>query len=300
MMRISPRTVIKAAVVGTAVTAVIAVTLWWGTYNWGWDWTGIGPIPALSNHVPVSIGQLPKTLWDVLQLVGIFAIPVVVTLAAAAINQAQQHREEQNAVRREQESVLETYLNQMANLLLHEKLLVPPDEVMESGHKRSSGDAFELGDKRVQNVARAVTLTALRRLDGDHKAVILQFLNESDLIARNKPAVSLKGVVLDGADLRSAKLRRAALSEVDLKEAHLEWARLEEADLKEAHLEGAHLHNAHLKGADLKGAYLNGADLEGADLEGADLEGATGTTTAQFDKVKSLVGATLPDGTKHP
>jgi uncharacterized protein YjbI with pentapeptide repeats len=52
-------------------------------------------------------------------------------------------------------------------------------------------------------------------------------------------------------------------------------------------------------------ANLEGANLEGADLAGADLRGARAYTDDQLDAyrldaAKSLEGATMPDGSRHP
>jgi hypothetical protein len=53
-----------------------------------------------------------------------------------------------------------------------------------------------------------------------------------------------------------------------------------------------------LSRAALSRAVLIGTNLRGADLSGADLTGATGTINQQLAKAASLIGATLPDGTK--
>jgi len=44
---------------------------------------------------------------------------------------------------------------------------------------------------------------------------------------------------------------------------------------------------------------LSGADLSDADLSRANLSGAT-VTNEQLAGAKSLQGATMPDGSKHP
>jgi uncharacterized protein YjbI with pentapeptide repeats len=52
---------------------------------------------------------------------------------------------------------------------------------------------------------------------------------------------------------------------------------------------------------DLSGTNLSGADLSGADLSGADLSGAAGITNEELEQQsKSLEGAIMPDGSKHP
>ncbi|HEX4208049.1 MAG TPA: pentapeptide repeat-containing protein [Ktedonobacteraceae bacterium] len=54
-----------------------------------------------------------------------------------------------------------------------------------------------------------------------------------------------------------------------------------------------------LKGADLSGADLRNVDLNGVDLSETDLSGAM-ITGKQLKEVKSLKGAIMPDGSKHP
>ncbi len=51
--------------------------------------------------------------------------------------------------------------------------------------------------------------------------------------------------------------------------------------------------------ADLIGADLKGANLKGANLKGANLKGAN-VTDEQLAECKSLEGATMPDGARHP
>ena len=84
-----------------------------------------------------------------------------------------------------------------------------------------------------------------------------------------------KGVNLSGADLRKAD---------DL------------AGLK--HLRDLGI-GVNLSGADLRGAELRGADLRGANLSQADLSNAD-VTDEQLAEAKTLQGATMPDGSKHP
>ena len=64
-------------------------------------------------------------------------------------------------------------------------------------------------------------------------------------------------------------------------------------------LTGANLSKADLSKANLSGADLSDADLSDADLSRANLSGAT-VTNEQLAGAKSLQGATMPDGSKHP
>lgn len=164
----------------------------------------------------------------------------------------------------------------------------------------------------------------------------LQYLS---LQGANLEGVLLGNSNLKSANLYKANMERANLYETNLADAlldstnfaraHFYHANLALASLFKANLERADLMYSNLKGTHLKGAYLNGANLAGADLQGADLEGANlqyanlkfvnlkyanikdanlqganledvnNITDEQLASVKSLKGATMPDGSKH-
>jgi hypothetical protein len=120
----------------------------------------------------------------------------------------------------------------------------------------------QVGDSR-STVARARTLTVLPRLDGDRKARVVQFLYESDLISKTQPILTLSK-----ADLSGAGLGPLYVGSMELRN-------------------------------DLSDAKLVGTNLSGAYLSGADLNSAKGTTKKQLERVKSLKGATMPNGQKY-
>jgi hypothetical protein len=72
---------------------------WWKRL---WGWTGFGE----------------KKLWDWLQLLGTLAIPVVVALATAWFSSQQSTTQLEVEEQRAQDEALQTYLDQMSNLLL--------------------------------------------------------------------------------------------------------------------------------------------------------------------------------------
>src|SRR5215211_6372570 len=134
---------------------------------------------------PRWTGFRGKTIWDFLQL-------LIVPLMLAAIgfwftaqqDARQQQIEDQRAqqapkienqraeaerelaVQRAQDEALQSYLNQMSGLLLERDLR-----------------ASEKGSE-VRTLARARTLTVLRRLAPSHKTALMQFLVEADLVQR--------------------------------------------------------------------------------------------------------------------
>jgi hypothetical protein len=124
-------------------------------------------------------------------------------------------------------------------------------------------------EDEVRKIARVRTLTILLSLDPKRKGSVLQFLHESGLIGKNNRVIYLSGANLSGANLM---------------EARLSVANLEGANLERAYLSRADLSHVNLSNTDLTGAYLTGAKV----------------TDQQLSKAKSLKGATMPDGSKHP
>lgn len=224
-------------------------------------WTG------LSNTTP----------WDWLRVLG--AVALLLALAYLAITYShdlqvarEQHLSDlQISTDQHEQAALDTYLDRMSDLLLHEKL-----------HDSQPGDA-------VRALARARTLTALRELNPDRKRILLGFLYEENLINVNNAIV----------DLSFADLSHAHLSGADLDEADLRYANLQGANLSFANLHDADLGGTSLVGAVLSNAFLMGAYLGKADLSSANLERMT-VTNEQLTLAQSLQGAIMPDGSKHP
>jgi len=263
--------------------------------------------------------------WEWMQLL---IIPIVIGAAGLWFNWAQDARQREDAQTRAQAQLeaeeertqgeaLQQYNNEMRSLLLEEDLL----------------DSEE-GDP-VRELARARTLGVLHILDPDRKRIVITFLRETSLLSSYGDTI----VDLSGADLRQANLREARLvntslgaqgfltphmERTDLSGADLSGAIMLGADLQGAILKGAdlskalvgttdpnlpwHPQNADLEGVDLSDANLRGAelvnldltetDLSGADLSGANLREAK-VTDEQLDAVRSLEGATMPDGSTH-
>jgi uncharacterized protein YjbI with pentapeptide repeats len=282
------------------------------------------------------------TLWDWVKLL---IVPAALALGGYLLNRSENQRRDANAKQREKidrdiadqrqkEEVLQTYLNQMGQLLL--------DEGLSQSHE----------DKpEVRTLARARTLSVLTALDPLRKRRVLQFLYEAKLLDAKKPIMDLSGADLSHANLEYANLKCASLEGMkllatNLKHAHLEgaklsrinsdvrtddashlkgthlekefltppimkryippapilkWAKLKSACLSESNLSGAELWwadltDAALVDADLWWADLTGADLTGADLSEANLSFANGVTNEQLSAASSLEGATMPNG----
>jgi uncharacterized protein YjbI with pentapeptide repeats len=149
-------------------------------------------------------------------------------------------------------------------------------------------------------------------------------LIETTLTEADLSEAFLCGADLERADLSGASLNGAHLNEVEVRgkyqkkedeftaltywylrleyypdEANLGGANLEEAKLREVDLSGANLHGANLTKADLTNADLSDADLSWANLTETILNG-TIITKEQMSIVKSLQGATMPNGSIQP
>ena len=219
--------------------------------------------------------------------------------------EAAQHIEEQRA----QDEALQTYLEQIGQMLLDK------DRPLRQSKE---------GDE-VQLLARARTVTILRRLDSARNRDILQFLREARLVPSNKYEIQEHIVRLDNSNLSKADLRGANLdsfdlhgtdlSGADLRDARLPWSYLPYAKLNGANLRGAYLRgdpdqsgdadlsDANLSEADLSYDNLSSANLQGANLTDAVLRGTNlsnaKVTSEQLAEAKSLEGATMPNGQKY-
>jgi hypothetical protein len=162
-------------------------------YLFGWKWTG-----------------LPKqTLWDWLSLL---IVPSVLAVGGYLFTRSENRATQAAAERRAQDDALQAYLDHMSELLI-------PKKDQPSLYRARPGDSLS-------EVARARTLTALPRLDGNRKARVVQFLYEAGLITTGRPVLDLSG-----ADLSYAELSYAELSYANLRHANLSYATLINTDL---------------------------------------------------------------------
>jgi uncharacterized protein YjbI with pentapeptide repeats len=250
--------------------------------------------------------QRAKTLWDWMSLLG---IPIVLTFGVWYINFSTQKRiklsdEEQAKLEKEKtekrerfekwieydrarEQALQEYLSSMENLILRNGLLEST-----RGHP-------------VREIARARTFDILRRLDGDRKRLVADFLYQTGLIYKTNPCISLvatgfgsisdplpgssaqrkhqfadyfidveRAANLHHIYLKDADFQRANLNDVGFVNATLEGVDFSNSDLYHANLCGANMQGAILVGAKLIYAQLNAANLENANLSSADLNRA--------------------------
>ena len=212
-----------------------------------------------------------KPVWDWLALLVIPAALVFIGSLFAAVQDVRQQAIEDARSQQAQKladqsadvQALQAYFDQMSTLLIDKDL-------------RNSEQGSEM-----RTLARAYTLTVLARVDGSYKTAVIKFLEEAglvqitgmkdqDTISTTPPVVSLARARLQGADLSEPGTV--------------------------TNLEGADLSGANLEDANLEDAYLSNTDLSNTDLSGANLSGATGWTQDQLTTVRTLEGATMPDG----
>jgi uncharacterized protein YjbI with pentapeptide repeats len=234
--------------------------------------------------------------------------------------------------------ILQAYIDQMGQLLLDKDRPLRQsewgDEIVTLARARTLTALSQLDGGRKSAVMRFLLEAGLITVYSDspeerqHPTIRLMEadLQEVDMTTYEWSGIDMTAAWLNGADLSvcglsnailsGAELSNSYLSDTDLRGADLNAARLKNAvlngaDLTDASLFLADLTNANLSAADLTGADLTGEDHRtsedsflGANLTNADLSDANLTnakvTTEQLARAKTLKGATMPNGSKHP
>jgi len=241
--------------------------------------TTVGGIETTTTTTP----QEAKTLWDLFNLAGVVAVPIVLGILGFRLqaqqqkqNEAQKQRELEQAekladtqreqteklaaVEREQteklaavereiaeqnrqEEALQNYYDKVSALLVDKNLLAIA----------AKGDTATTEEKELLNVSgeviRARTLATLRRLDKTRRDSLIQFLSEAEIISELR--LNLKGAHLSQMNLNGINLKGTDLSETDLSKIHLTGANLTNANLTGANLDEVNFSKAVLRGANL-------------------------------------------------
>src|SRR5215207_1451915 len=144
------RQVLWTVSVGIALVALVVLV----RIGYAHRWTGFGQAKVNEAARPA------KTLWDWLNLLIIpFVIAVVGTVGGYFFTRSENRATLASAERRAQDETLQTYLDQIGQMLLDkERPLLQSQEGAE-----------------VRTLARARTLTVLSRLDGRRKGTVVQF-----------------------------------------------------------------------------------------------------------------------------
>jgi uncharacterized protein YjbI with pentapeptide repeats len=229
-------------------------------------WT-LGIVAVLAGAVLIGY-RYDITFWDWIK---ILIAPLAIAIVAAWINWAQRQREREAEAAQEREREAAEEAVRLRELEVEDQRA--QDEALQA-YLDNISELLPIKDSpSAAAKTRAQTLTVLRRLDGERKSRVLQFLYESEMLIEHEAGLwnerRLGPELLEEADLS-----HAALSGVRLVGAYLYGAILSEADLSEADLSGASLFSVDLSHANLSGAYLIGAVLVTADLSKANLYGA--------------------------
>jgi uncharacterized protein YjbI with pentapeptide repeats len=301
-------------------------------------WTGFGEAANGSLQTKTLWDWMNLLLIPIILAAGVFFLNRSKRETERQRTEEHATLEHEIATDNQQEEALQAYFDRIIELVLKEKLSkFSPEEVRNAARTRTLSVLRRLDAKRKGMVVlflkdsglidreavvdlcgadltgASLPLAVLSRanlsgadltganLEGAdlHKS----FLGETKLHAANLISANLAGADLFEANLSDAILDQTKLGKANLAGADLRGCRLNEADLRDADLSGVNLNVGDLVGADLRGAKLGGAKLLGADLSKADLSQAdlsgTEITESALEKVKSLEGTTMPDGTKH-
>lgn len=145
------------------------------------------------------LGFRDRTLWDWMELL---IVPLFIAGATLFFSFFELQREDD----RVKQALLESYIRDMSELLLHEGLFKPWVPI---GEQPPDTEISPVGQ-----IARARTLTTIRQLDGERKGLLLQFLIESQLLGYSiecsndyLPECARPAIYMWGADLRGTKTR---------------------------------------------------------------------------------------------
>src|SRR5207253_3203701 len=115
--------------IGIIVTLIVIAAFILAVWMFGWDWTGFNggystiTTTSTSHGTTTAIVKPPgKTLWDLLQLL---IVPVVLAVGGFWFSQAQKNTEQRITTDNQREAALQAYINEMSELLLHEKIREP-------------------------------------------------------------------------------------------------------------------------------------------------------------------------------
>ena len=224
-----------------AFAGVIALIIALFVFNWT-RWLLLLLIPGIlslflliqAGYNVQGTGFSDKKLWHwiklLFQAIAALAIPISIIVGLNQFN-AQQAANAHTALEQQQETTLQTYLDNIQDLLLNHNLLgdSPPPKT----------DAARVTIKEIQELARVRTLTTLRRLDADHNRIVLRFLQDAHLIGIQDAVINLSNADLSNDDLSGTDLSGTDLSGATLNSAHLSGATLSDATLSGAILNDA-------------------------------------------------------------
>lgn len=256
-----------------------------------WKWTGFGN----------------KTLWEILQLIG---LPAVLAAVGLFINYNLEQSQKRIETERYQQAALENYFKEMTNILVDKKLgalhhihtdsqqsdrqysithvinEIEKTEGIDKSLKESIvKDLQELNESQLEEleaIARAQTLTTLNllRLDTKRRDLLVNFLRETTLAAKDPTCAKQDNKTPQQVEKCRKQEQEANLlvginlHSLDLHNINLQLFILQEADFGDANLFKAFLSEADLSGSNLSGSNLREASLIRTNLKGANLRNA--------------------------
>lgn len=273
------------------------------------QWTGLGEDSNKSKTIEKTIKngkvvgtkiteteqfQSPKTLWDILGLLGTLAIPLMLYLFQVS---EQQRAEKRTKVEKKQaeelaqvekniaennlrEQAFEAYIDRMAQILMNQ---------------RTRTELFKhkgVKDNSICDVARIRTVTILRRLEEDSKRCsrVIDFLHDAELLKFLLTDANFNGINLEGINFSDTNLCGTIFSNANLRGANFTKASLSgtnftDADLVGADFSDACLFNTNFSGANLEGAILKNTDIRDAKFINANLTGAILINARSWDEL---------------
>jgi Pentapeptide repeats (8 copies) len=170
---------------------------------------------------PGWAGAIDTSLWNYwpqLLIILLLVLAVGSAVGGYFFARSQSRTAQAIAKRRGHDEALQTYLEHIGESLLNKE--------------NPLRDAKETD--KVRLLARAWTMMALKRMDGDHNRSVLRFLRESQLVGgSSEPVIGFIGAELTEADLRNADLRSTVLLAADIAEACLIDAQVSREQLAE-------------------------------------------------------------------
>ncbi len=328
--------IITAGIFGIALIVVVVLGYW---LNWHWTglvpeasepkqhakalWDWLNLLGVLAIPVVVGLGAA----WYTAQ-------------QGKVSHRENKDNQRQAALQAYIDKISELLLKEhLGELTADGKLKPEYEQVRKIARVRTITVLFQLDARRIGYVFTFLRENGLTSDEPNSGIISLSGANLSiiDLSQTNIRGVNLSGANLRGANLSNASLVRAELTGANLDKANLSntnlsFANLNGASLLEANLSGVNLWHANVVKAKFSGANLsnanlsdsnlsqadftetiikemNGADfidsrygeanLSGANLSKANLRNAS-FTPEQLNKAKSLEGATMLNGSKHP
>ena len=127
-------------------------------------------------------------------------------------------------------------------------------------------------------------------LDKQWGDLLQAYLDRMSELLLEKKLLCLRLFMGDRTNVNSINSSIVSLGEADFRT--VDWS--------QGYLTNVKLSNVNLSGANLTKTDLTKTDLSNADLSNADLSRATGTTSEQLKKARSLKDAIMPNGSKQP